>query len=55
MTFERIKNMIHFANIIGLKTTGDLMQFKTTRNIKTNEELYMTLYAVALLKKQSVS
>ena len=49
MTIEKIKNMIRFAEIIGIKTTGELLAYKRKKRLKTNEELYLSLYAMALM------
>lgn len=49
MTIEKIKNMFRFAEIIGIKTTRELLAYKRKKRLKTNEELYLSLYAMALM------
>lgn len=55
MTYDKLKNLVRFANIIGIKTTGDLMKFKAKAKATTNDELYLSLYNAALFKTKSAS
>lgn len=55
MTLDRLNNLLHFANIIGIKTVGDLMKFKKETRSLNNKQLYMQLYYAALHITKNVS
>lgn len=44
MTLEKFYKMVVFAKHIGINTIGELAAYKERNKIKTNDELYDSLY-----------
>lgn len=55
MPYYKFKNLMKFAELVGIKTLGDLAAYKHKNNIKKTQELYLKLYTDALIIKKNVS
>lgn len=44
MTVEEFKNMIRFADILGIRTVGELFEYKKKKGAETAQDLYLCLY-----------
>lgn len=55
MTHERFRNMTRFAEILGIRTLGELSEYKQRNKIRMATELYMSLYRDALAAKNAPS
>lgn len=51
MTYDRFRNLIRFAKMCGINTAGELAAYKDKRNIRSNEELYLSLYYFAIMRR----
>lgn len=51
MTMNKYIYLLRCANRIGIKTLGDLAEYKNVKNIKTNDDLLRSLIHDAIFVK----
>ena len=51
MAYYKVQNLIKFAKMVGIDTLGELAIYKRNKGIKNNEELYFSLYYLALMQR----